>query len=255
MIAAIVTGCSRGLGLALTRQLLRQSCKVIGIARTPPPELETALNDGSLCFISADLSDSTEVEQLMARALDSLGHQQFTRLCLINNAGVVTPMAQAGSYDDSQVHAAMAINLTTPILLTNAFLAAAPQFSSDLRILNISSGAAVSTYPGWGIYGASKAGIDHFSRHVALEQANTVQPARIAALYPGVVDTDMQSSIRATDSQQFPMKERFTALKRDGALTTPEDAARQILRFLDADEFGTETVVDIRTLSFSSDTP
>lgn len=251
MLAAIVTGCSRGLGLSLTRQLLQQGYRVAGIARNPPIGLEPELDDGRFCFIQADLADSAEAKTLIDRALDSLGHHSFERLCLINNAGVVTPMAQAGDYDQLQVNAALAINLTTPILLTNAFLGTAADRCPDLRILNISSGAAVSTIPGWGIYGASKAAIDHFSRHVALEQASTQQPARIAALYPGVVDTDMQSTIRMSKQEQFPHKPRFDALKRDGGLSSPEETARQILHYLHSDAFGTETVVDIRTLSLT----
>lgn len=249
MLAAIVTGCSRGLGLSLTRQLLQQGYRVVGIARNPPTGLEPELDDGRFCFIPADLSDSTEAKTLIDRALDSLGHHRFERLCLINNAGVVTPMAQAGDYNPLQVNAALTINLTTPILLTNTFLGTASGLSPDLRILNISSGAAVNTIPGWGIYGASKAAIDHFCRHVALEQAGMEQPARIAALYPGVIDTDMQSAIRMSNPKQFPQKPRFDALKRDGGLSSPEETARQILDYLLSDAFGTEIVVDICTLS------
>ena len=255
MIAAIVTGCSRGLGLALSQQLLQQGCRVVGIARNPPAGLAGVLEDGHFSFISANLAHGCDTENLMHRALGVFEHQHFDRLYLINNAGVVTPMTQAGNYSADQVHSALAINLTTPILLTNAFLATARNCSSDLRILNISSGAAVNTYPGWGIYGASKAAIDHFSRHVALEQAEVDQPARIAALYPGVLDTDMQSSIRASDPAAFSQKARFDALKRDGGLSSPEDTAQRILRYLHSDDYGTETVVDIRTLSFSSETP
>lgn len=255
MIAAIITGCSRGLGLALSQQLLQQGCRVVGIARNPPEGLTDVLKDGDFSFISANLAGGCDTDKLMHRALDLFAHQHFDRLYLINNAGVVTPMAQAGHYSADQVQHALAVNLTTPILLTNAFLATAHDYSADLRILNISSGAAVNTYPGWGIYGASKAAIDHFSRHVAQEQAQGDQPARIAALYPGVLDTDMQSSIRASDPEQFSQKARFDALKRDGGLSSPEDTAERILRYLHSDDYGTKTVVDIRTLLFSSETP
>jgi benzil reductase ((S)-benzoin forming) len=249
MRAAIITGCSRGLGLALCRQLLARGYQVVGIARNPPPLPHTAADGGRFTFISADLADSHNAGILIERALDTTGHRPLEQLLLINNAGVVTPMAQAGNYDSQQVSSALAINLTTPILLTNAFLAATAHRCNDRRILNISSGAAVNTYPGWGIYGASKAALDHFSRHVAEEQAGASSPARIAALYPGVVDTDMQSSIRQSDQQQFTQRARFEALKRDGGLSSPEESAEKILCCLNAEAFGSETVLDIRKYS------
>jgi len=245
MQAAIITGCSRGLGLALCRQLLSRGCRVIGIARTPPSVADIGSHDGHFSFIRAD--------PLIERALDILGPQTLSRLILINNAGVVTPMAQAGNYDHAEVNAALAINLTAPIMLTNAFLATAKGRCEDLRIVNVSSGAAVNLHPGWGIYAASKAALDHFSRHVALEQAISEQPARIAALYPGVVDTGMQDEIRQSDPLQFTQRSRFEALKNDGDLSSAEEVAQKILRCLAADDFGTEIVLDIRNYFFPED--
>ncbi|WP_293228567.1 SDR family NAD(P)-dependent oxidoreductase [Paludibacterium sp.] len=248
MRAHIVTGVSRGLGLAMARQLLANpSARVIGVARHAPANLAAEFGD-RFRFVAADLSHPDEAAQLMPRLLAALGPGPFVSVDLINNAGVVTPIALAGQYPPQAVIDAIQINLVAPLLLANAFLAAAPALTQDARILNLSSGAAVKAYPGWGVYGASKAAIDHFSRHAAEEQAG--RGARVAALYPGVVDTDMQADIRASDATQFPLKERFDALKADGALSRPDDAARRILRHLRCDAFGDEPVVDIRNLPF-----
>jgi len=250
MRAYIITGCSRGLGLAITQNLLARGARVIGIARQAPTKL-TQAPATLFSFIRADLSQSGELDQLMTRALALVSDQPREQLCLINNAGVVTPIAQAGHYSAHEVEHALAINLIAPIMLCNALLQQAHPSNGELRLLNISSGAAQSVYSGWGVYGASKAGLDHFSRHVALEQTTSSHPARIAALYPGVVDTEMQASIRASSPADFPLKPRFDALERDGELSSPAAAAEAILNYLHDSAFGTQPVVDIRTLALS----
>lgn len=246
MEAWIVTGASRGLGRALVNALLeRPQARVVGIARRAPQDIAVDRAD-RFTFIAADLGSDQDVSGLIGRALAALPAAPDT-LTLINNAGLVGPIARGGDYPAEEVGRALAVNLQTPILLANDLLRLAPA-GVPLRILSISSGAAVNVYPGWGIYGASKAGLDHFSRHLAAEQAGRVNGARIVALYPGVVDTDMQADIRASSEDDFPNRARFDALKRDGALTSPADAANRILRHIDSADFGAETVVDIRTL-------
>ena len=66
------------------------------------------------------------------------------------------------------------------------------------RVVNISSGAASSPYAGWSVYCASKAGLDHFTRCVGLEQRGQAFPVTCIALAPGVIDTGMQEVIRAS---------------------------------------------------------
>ncbi|BEV71215.1 MULTISPECIES: SDR family NAD(P)-dependent oxidoreductase [unclassified Paludibacterium] len=245
----LLTGCSRGLGLAMTRQLLAEGATVVGIARQAPAEPLP----GHFVFVAADLSQPDEVAGLMPRLLAALGDGPFSSLSLINNAGVVTPMALAGHYPAQAVIDAFNINLLSAVLLTNAFLASAARLTQDLRVLNISSGAAAHAYPGWGIYGASKAGLDHFSRHAALEQAAQPNGARVVSLYPGVIDTEMQARIRASDPQDFPQRDRFDALKAEGGLSGPAQAAARILHYLHHADFGREPVIDIRNLSISAD--
>lgn len=232
MDAVILTGGSRGLGAALLDALVASGRDVAVLARTPP---------ATPCrFIRTDLSDPAGARAGIAQALDTFAHAD--RLTLINNAGTVAPITLSGQYPAGEAEQALTLNLVTPILLCNAAIAAAA--GRPLRILNISSGAAVSVYPGWGVYGAGKAGLDHFTRHVAAEHPGI----RAVSLYPGVIDTGMQADIRATREQDFPNRARFDALARDGALSAPADAARRILAWLDHPDFGREPVVDIRHL-------
>ncbi|TCP12128.1 hypothetical protein EV683_11050 [Crenobacter luteus] len=255
MHGVIVTGASRGLGAALAAALLESGGAVVGLARHASPETQTLAEayPERFAFVEADLADTASLAGLCRDALALLAAHAPTALTLVNNAGVVTPIAPAGHYAVDDMVAAYAVNLLAPVALTDAFLRETePQASANVgrgvtrRVLNVSSGAAVKPYPGWSVYGSSKAALDQFTRTVALEQAARPHGARLVSLYPGVIDTGMQATIRAADPADFPNRARFTALKADGALTPPENAARAIVAFLASADFGAEAVVDLR---------
>ena len=96
----------------------------------------------------------------------------------------------------------------------------------------ISSGAALRPYAGWSLYDAAKAGMDHFVRTLALEQAAQPHPFLTVNLDPGVIDTQMQALIRSTDKVDFPDVERFILRKEMGKLTPPTKVAESILEIL-----------------------
>ncbi|MCW3478716.1 SDR family NAD(P)-dependent oxidoreductase [Neisseriaceae bacterium JH1-16] len=249
--ATIVTGASRGLGLALTSALLAAGQQVVAAARSLPPELAElqARHPGQLHWQAVDLADAAAAAALLPAALTQLGAGPFASLTLINNAGVVTPIGLVGQWEDPKAVAqAVAINVTAPLLLTNAFIALTSGLAERRSVIGLSSGAAIKAYPGWGVYGATKAALDHFSRHAALEQSERADGVRVVALYPGVVDTGMQSTIRGSSAEAFPNRERFEALKTDGALSSPADTAARILGYLDSPAFGSVPVLDIREL-------
>ncbi|TXG99089.1 MAG: SDR family oxidoreductase, partial [Rhodocyclaceae bacterium] len=123
--------------------------------------------------------------------------------------------------------------------------AVACAYRGPLRIAHISSGAARPAFAGWSVYGATKAALDHPARSAATDAAPRL---RIRSIAPGVVDTEMQAAIRRTEAPDFPLLDRFLALKQEGKLASPEDAAGQMLRFLLSDDFGKAAVVDLRDL-------
>jgi hypothetical protein len=114
------------------------------------------------------------------------------------------------------------------------------------RILHISSGAARNAYPGWSVYCATKAALDHHARAVALDQQRGV---RICSLAPGVIDTAMQAEIRNVSEDRFPMRQRFVDLKETGSLAEPDECAEQLIDYLLGAGFGAEVVADLRTLT------
>ncbi|RBL66177.1 short-chain dehydrogenase, partial [Pseudomonas sp. MWU13-2625] len=159
MHAFIVTGASRGLGFAICEALLNDGYFVVGIARNAGPALEglAARHPDRLLAVNADLSDASQAAASVHTALQQLPLPDCATITLINNAGVVTPIAQAGHYPADEVVKAVAINVTAPLLAADALLAATDHLAARRRILNISSGAAAKAYPGWSVYCATKA--------------------------------------------------------------------------------------------------
>jgi len=243
-IRAIVTGHTRGLGAALAEQLLARGVVVLGLSRSRHATLKERF-PALLEEIELELADPTRVAQWVASdALRSFVSGAQTVL-LINNAGMVQPIGPIEGQDATDIANAVSLNVATPLMLASA-LAAASVDATDRRIVHISSGAARNAYPGWSIYCATKAALDHHARAVALDANRAL---RICSLAPGVIDTNMQAEIRSSGAEQFPMREKFEDLKRNGQLSTPEQCATQLLDYAFSDAFGQTPVADIREVA------
>jgi len=132
------------------------------------------------------------------------------------------------------------------MLLTAAFLGATREWRGARKVLNISSGLGRNAMGSQAPYCAAKAGMDHYSRAVALEEAQSPNGARIVSLAPGVIDTDMQVQLRGASAEKFPDRGRFEKLKNEGMLDSPETAAAKVLKYLARADFGSNPVADVR---------
>lgn len=245
-IKAVLTGHSRGLGAAMAEVLAARGVAVLGVSRRGDEAL-AARCGGLLRQTALDLADLPAV---LAWAADQTRDDAPARFLadadmalLINNAGVVQPIGPAGSGGAAAVAQAATINVAAPLALTDAFIALTAHAAAGRRVLHISSGAGRSPYPGWSVYCATKAALDQHARAAALD---AVAGLRIASLAPGVVDTDMQGEIRAVDPARFPLRDRFCAMKEDGALTAPQDAAARIVDYLLSADFAADPTPDVR---------
>ena len=222
---AVVTGHTRGLGAAIAEQLTASGWSVLGLARTgdepvdlgDPSALVAWLGSGRL---AAFLSDADEI-------------------WLVNNAGVLGPAVVAGRQDADATVGAVNLNVTAPILLSDGVLRHRPR-GVPVRIGHISSGAGRRPLPGWSVYCATKAALDHHAVTVASERHDGV---RIAAVAPGVVDTGMQEEIRS--SAGFPLREDFVGLKERGELASPTAAAAAVIRLMGSDDFGEQPITRV----------
>jgi NAD(P)-dependent dehydrogenase (short-subunit alcohol dehydrogenase family) len=242
----IITGASRGLGLALAEQLLARGERVLAISRQTLPARATP---GELISWSQDLADPVPAA---ARLAAWLGEQDATTLAsatLINNAGVISelaPLSEVGAVGSADLSQAIRVGLEAPLLLTAAFLRATATWAVPRKVLLISSGLGRRAMAGSASYCAAKAGMDHLARAVALEEAESPQGARIVSLAPGVIDTDMQQQLRDADPSRFREHARFVGLKTGGQLDSPAQAAAKVLRILARPDFGSQPVTDVR---------
>lgn len=241
MKVAIVTGHTRGLGAAIAERLLEEGVNVVGVARGSNAALEERFGQ-RLRQTRMDLSDLSGVQRWvdgghLARCLDGAAVAY-----LVNNAGLLEPVGPLEVQGQEAIANAVAVNVAAALMLAAGFARATSQLA-DRRILHVSSGAGSDPYAGWSVYCATKAALDHHARAVALDRSPGL---RIAAVAPGVVDTDMQAIIRDTDADRFPTRERFVRLHEEGRLRTPADAARSIVDRLLSADFGEEPVTDAR---------
>ena len=243
---AILTGASRGIGAAMARGLAKPGTRLITLARREDPELAAYARsqDAQLELVSVDLSDLAAAEAAARRICDALP-RDARRYLLINNAGTVHPVSGTDALiDGPAIAAAFNLNVTAVMLLTARFLAAVEDVKADRRVLNISSGAGRNPNAGWGVYCATKAALDMYSRVVKQEQGEN--GARVVSLAPGIVDTDMQAAIRSSDPKSFPALAKFQDFHATGKLSSPANVASRILAYLDRDDFGATEIDDIR---------
>lgn len=245
----IVTGSSRGVGAALVEQLLRPGNVVLGIARHANPALQAQADaaGASLEQWQRDLADPLPVAEDMRRWLAALDGSALRSATLINNAGVIGGGAPLGQMALTVLSGALRVGLEATLLLCAAFLDASASWPAQRRVMNISSGLGRRAMAGSAAYCAAKAGMDHLSRALALEQATLANPARVVSMAPGVIDTDMQHELRTMDPALFPDRQRFVDLKQEGQLLSPQACAAQLLARLERADFGSEVIADLRS--------
>ncbi|MDM7456571.1 MAG: SDR family NAD(P)-dependent oxidoreductase [Tepidimonas sp.] len=250
----ILTGASRGLGRAMAEQLLGPNRLLLTIERRPDPSLATlAARSGThLEQWSQDLAETAEAAERLARWLETRSPATLASATLINNAAVLPPIGPLQSSPATALSQALRVGLEAPMHLTAAFLritdgwVQSQDWDGPRRVLNISSGLGRYPMAGQSIYCAVKAGLDHFSRCTALDEARRPRGARIVSLAPGVIDTDMQAQMRAGDPAVFPDLDRFLQLHAQGQLTSPQQAAQRVLAWLERPDFGDPCVADVR---------
>ena len=209
----VITGGTSGLGLALVRGWHAHGARVAFVARTPERVAQVMQELPGVAGIVGDVSRKDDIHPIALQALGALGGVDV----LVNNASSLgpVPLALLGDTECEDVERALATNLLGPFRMTKALLGALHAAAAEGRggvVLNVSSDAAVTPYPGWGAYGASKAALAHMSAiwNVELED----EGIRVMAIDPGDMDTPLHA-IAVPDAD-------LSTLRR------PDDAARDV---------------------------
>lgn len=243
----IITGASKGLGYSIAKGLISKDNHLFCISRKKNESLTNAAqaNNCLLDYYEYDLTDASGLDGLMQSIFDDISIKDGDTICLINNAGIVTPIKPADKCTSEEIAKNVAVNAIAPMILTSLFAKHTRDFKIEKRVINISSGAGKKPYYGWSIYCGSKAAVDLFTRCVSLEQQAREYPVKIISFAPGIVDTDMQQEIRSAAKEDFEQLERFVAFKNDGKLSRPEDVAEKVIGLIFDEEFLDGGVIDI----------
>lgn len=223
----IITGSSKGIGLGLVQHLIQMpNNRVIGISRT-----KTEIEHPNFTQVTCDMSEIESLSGILEKVFPT---GTFSRVVLVNNAGTIGEIAHVGALSTDMIAKVFSINTVAPAILMNAFVSKYASYRHAERvIINISSGAATKPIDGWAMYSASKAAINAMSQTAQKEAELKETGIRVFALAPGVVDTDMQATIRQSEEESFSQLKRFRKLKEDNALSTPTEVAEKILYLLD----------------------
>jgi NAD(P)-dependent dehydrogenase (short-subunit alcohol dehydrogenase family) len=244
----VLTGASRGMGLAMAEQLMSSQNQLLCISRQTNPALAT-LAQAQRCSLTqwqADLAEPEPVAAHMSTWLSGLNPKVLLGATLINNAGMIPPLVPLRAATALDTAQALRVGLEAPMLLTAAFLQATQAFGVPRKVLNISSGLGRGPMASQSAYCAAKAGMDHFTRCLALDEACQPNGAKVCSLAPGVIDTDMQTQLRGASLANFPDRVGFENLKQSGQLMSSQDAAKRVLAWLNRSDFGQNPVADVR---------
>jgi NAD(P)-dependent dehydrogenase (short-subunit alcohol dehydrogenase family) len=211
-----ITGGTSGLGLALVRLMSRRGARVAFVARSEA-SVKRIAKETSVCGIVGDISLKEAIHPIAMEIVWNLEGLD----ALINNASSLgpTPLALLADTECEQFEEALAVNLVGPFRLTKALfgaLAASAREDRGAAVVNISSDAAAYPYPGWGAYGASKAGLMHMTA-IWAEEAKA-EGVRFLSLDPGDMDTPLHA-LAIPDADPATLKR-------------PEDAADEIVASL-----------------------
>jgi NAD(P)-dependent dehydrogenase (short-subunit alcohol dehydrogenase family) len=216
---AFVSGASRGVGAALAERFAEAGIRLLLCSRSEP----ALASSDRVIARSLDVRDADGLDKLVEEAEGRFGAIDLW----INNAGVLDPIRPVRdvSVEDFREH--VDINLTGVFIGSRAYIRHLRRLGRGGVLINVSSGAAWKPYSGWGAYCAGKAGVERLTEVIAEEEAGIGLRAHSVA--PGVVDTAMQSLIRASAEEDFPEVERFRDLKRDDGFNSARYVADEFL--------------------------
>ena len=199
---ALITGASKGLGLALALELAQKGWKLLITARNPAKLLQAKNNLAKFTEVTAVSGDVRDEIHLLELG-DLLSTNNWELDLVVNNASYLgtSPLSNLLDYSIDHMHLVLHTNMIAPISLLQKVK---PHLNAQASIFNISSDAGVEAYETWGVYGGSKAGLDHMTAILGKENPQY----HFYAFDPGDMRTDMhQAAFPGEDISDRPMPE------------------------------------------------
>lgn len=186
----VVTGGSSGIGAAIAHEFAERGCRVLVVARSED-KLRRLADRMVGDHVVADLADADDVDTLVERCLDALGHIDIW----VNNAGLETSASFSAS-DRNEIRTVARLNFEAPLLLTRDVLDHMMSRNSG-HIVQMSSVAGAIPFPGLAAYAGTKAGLTNFTETLRLELKDT--GIGLTVVSPGPVDTEMWDRLEGDD--------------------------------------------------------
>ena len=229
---ALITGTGGGIGKATAKLLLKENFFVFGYSR------RNSIAHPNFIFTHIDLSNITEVQNLVLPIINS------NNVLLINNAATIGSIVPFDKKEISDIINEYNLNIVSPTILSQKFITT---YRDQKKLLiNIGSGAANSPIPSWGIYCAAKSALDMLTKVIAEEDHKHL---KIFSVHPGIVDTNMQKTIRGADEGLFPLLAKFTAYHFENELETTTIAAQKIHYIIQNSNEFTKNILSIRDIN------
>lgn len=218
----IVTGVNKGLGKSLHEKFLTSDFskdEKIFISRR---NLNSCSNDSLTTYLNIDFSEK------IINFDDIYIPKEAKRIIFINNAGSIQPIVKASDIDFNDFSISMRVNFESPFKLAQYLTINAMDMGIDLLIINVTTGAAFRPIKGWIAYCTSKAAIKMAFDTLAEENEHVT----VEHFDPGVMDTDMQSTIRSVSQEIMPDVDLFKSFKINNQLLSTDNVAEKILKLL-----------------------
>lgn len=224
----LITGCSSGLGLALTNYYLEKGFRVYGISRT-----KLNIENINFTHIVFDLAEVSKIKEILSPIIQDISQIETVFL----NAGMLGKIRVLDELSTSEMQEVYNVNV-----YANKELLDILEKTKVKNILAISSGASITGYKGWGSYSLSKAGVNMLINLYSYEMLNT----KLLAVAPGVIKTAMTDYIRfELDENIFPSAKKLN----EGVVQTPEETVIKLDNLIDRiDEFESGSYVDVRKI-------
>jgi len=222
----LITGCSSGFGLALSKYYIEQGYKVYGISRTKPD-----LENENFSFINCDLSNVDDIKKNLTNIITNIKNIELVYL----NAGMLGDIKSSFDLISNELREVYELNVYANKELLDILSTIKVQ-----TIIGISSGAAVNGSKGWGGYSLSKAGLNMLLNLYSKEMIDT----KILAVAPGVIETPMTDFIRFDiDDVEFPSAKKL----KEGEIQTPKQAVIRMDNLVQQiHKFESGSFVDVR---------
>lgn len=233
-----ITGTTGGLGQSLLAAFKKDL--IISITRR---EVKTDIDIFKEHHI--DFLDESSMEEDITDIFKSVTPAEGDEILLINNAGTVNPIKAIENMEAKGYLDSYKVNVLAPALIIKSFIKSYKFLDASKKILTVSSGAAVSPMEGWAAYCSSKAAVNMLNGVTRAETASFEFPVLSATFRPGIIDTDMQKTIRSSDPEEFPNIDKFKNYKSDKKLLDPDFVASVLKQIITSNEYGKSESYDI----------